>query len=551
MMLAFLDLNETIPSSRVRSSFLNRSPSKLVLTTFLVTVTLGGASFAAEFIPLGDLPGGEFFSTARAVSLDGSTVIGESDARFDNEGFPKRATSKPIRWNAVEGLQLVVDEYGFTMDLSQDGSVVTHWYRDDDGVAQFIRLSGEELTSLGFQGLAVSPDGNTIMGMGEKDWDEKYRWTAAGGTERLNLPFPIGAESSYVNEVSNDGESFFGNLLEYPGGEPQHLTYLRTPENGLQILPEFEMGQAENPDAIQSIFGYAASDDFQFVVGQAWLDGESQTAHAFRWSAQGGMEDLGVLAGSDGSRARGVSRDGSIVIGTAGDNACGNCPDPEFAFIWDEQQGMRDLRTVLMSEYDLANELTNWQLEFANSISADGTVIVGDGINPDGHREGWIVDLAAMEGDLDRDRTIDAADIDLLSRRIRDGNATDRFDLDSSGIIDAADRDFWVHTIAKAWFGDANLDGEFGSGDLVVVFEAGKYETDQVAMWSEGDWNGDGIFSTTDLVVAFEDGGYEQGPQTALVVPEPSGTSLAAIAIALAMGRIGCSRRGGSMPARC
>jgi hypothetical protein len=56
--------------------------------------------------------------------------------------------------------------------------------------------------------------------------------------------------------------------------------------------------------------------------------------------------------------------------------------------------------------------------------------------------------------------------------------------------------------------GDANRDGLFNSGDLVQVFQFGKYQTGEPALWSEGDWNGDGYFDTSDMVLAFQSGGY-------------------------------------------
>jgi hypothetical protein len=58
--------------------------------------------------------------------------------------------------------------------------------------------------------------------------------------------------------------------------------------------------------------------------------------------------------------------------------------------------------------------------------------------------------------------------------------------------------------------GDSNHDGRFNSSDLVLVFQAGKYE-DAVAhntTFEEGDWNGDGDFTTSDLVLAFQLGTY-------------------------------------------
>jgi hypothetical protein len=58
--------------------------------------------------------------------------------------------------------------------------------------------------------------------------------------------------------------------------------------------------------------------------------------------------------------------------------------------------------------------------------------------------------------------------------------------------------------------GDSNGDGVFDSADLVLVFQAGKYEdaSDDNATFDEGDWNGDGDFDTSDLVFAFQVGNY-------------------------------------------
>jgi hypothetical protein len=58
--------------------------------------------------------------------------------------------------------------------------------------------------------------------------------------------------------------------------------------------------------------------------------------------------------------------------------------------------------------------------------------------------------------------------------------------------------------------GDANRDGRFDSGDLVMVMAAGEYE-DSIAdnsTWAEGDWNEDGDFTTSDLVLALSVGWY-------------------------------------------
>ncbi len=126
-------------------------------------------------------------------------------------------------------------------------------------------------------------------------------------------------------------------------------------------------------------------------------------------------------------------------------------------------------------------------------------------------------------GDFNNNGTYDAEDIDLLSAEVRDGMDPPEFDLNSDGLVNQDDRSEWVEVLAKTYFGDANIDGEFNSGDLVAVFQDGKFDLDEEATWAQGDWNGDHRFGTGDLVAAFQDGGFEMGPRGAMAaVPEPS-----------------------------
>ena len=135
-------------------------------------------------------------------------------------------------------------------------------------------------------------------------------------------------------------------------------------------------------------------------------------------------------------------------------------------------------------------------------------------------------------------------DVELLGDAIRDGSADLMFDLDRSNEVERNDLLVMIKSILGTWIGDANLDREFNSSDLVMVFRAGKFEQDVVASWSEGDWNGDSDFDTSDLVIAFTDGGYEQGPPVVVnPVPEPASCAMFIIGlIGLALRR----RRTGS-----
>jgi hypothetical protein len=98
------------------------------------------------------------------------------------------------------------------------------------------------------------------------------------------------------------------------------------------------------------------------------------------------------------------------------------------------------------------------------------------------------------------------------------------FDVNTDRVVDRSDLTHWVTDLAHAFFGDANLDGEFHSGDLVSVFDSGQYEDaiPENSTWATGDWDADGDFTSHDLVVAFQEGGYERGLRVnALVATEP------------------------------
>ena len=132
--------------------------------------------------------------------------------------------------------------------------------------------------------------------------------------------------------------------------------------------------------------------------------------------------------------------------------------------------------------------------------------------------------VLADPGDFNSDGDLSVEDVDLLIAQIISGGSESLFDLNQDSVLDRHDLDVWITSIKSSWFGDANLDGQFSSSDLVQVFTAGKYETNNRASWSEGDWNGDGVFGSSDIVKAIVDGGYEKGPRTdAMAVPEPGG----------------------------
>jgi hypothetical protein len=142
-----------------------------------------------------------------------------------------------------------------------------------------------------------------------------------------------------------------------------------------------------------------------------------------------------------------------------------------------------------------------------------------------------------LPGDFDGNGSLTNVDIDMLAAEVRAGTNMAKFDVTSDNLVNKADQDQWVNVLKKTWYGDANLDGLFNSGDLVSVFTVGEYEdaTAGNSGWADGDWNGDADFNSGDFVEAFSAGGYEQGPRQAIAaVPEPTGAALLLIGAVLA-----------------
>jgi hypothetical protein len=147
-----------------------------------------------------------------------------------------------------------------------------------------------------------------------------------------------------------------------------------------------------------------------------------------------------------------------------------------------------------------------------------------------------------LRGDFNRDGVLDALDINDLTQRSAAMGNPNPYDLTGDNVVNADDVEEWITApdIFNSWLGDANLDGEFGTSDLVDILAAGLYETGEPAVWTEGDFNGSGFFDTQDLITALAGGGYELGqrPEPA-VVPEPSGAVLLALGT---LAVLGCGR---------
>jgi probable HAF family extracellular repeat protein len=151
---------------------------------------------------------------------------------------------------------------------------------------------------------------------------------------------------SYAYDVSADGAVVVGGSFN---ADWQWRAFRWTVDGGMQDLGTLGGYWSDASDV---------SADGAVVVG--WAENADWQWRAFRWTVDGGMQDLGTLGGS-GSWANGVSADGSVVVGWA-ENA-----DWQWrAFRWTVDGGMQDLGTL------------GGGRSWANGVSADGAVVVGE-----------------------------------------------------------------------------------------------------------------------------------------------------------------------------
>jgi uncharacterized membrane protein len=182
------------------------------------------------FFPLGDLPGGHFYSEAGDISSDGAIVVGASD---------------------IEGNELFTEAYRW----SREGGLM--------GL-------GTELSVRGTIGYAISGDGKVIAGIIADEFPNSsvFLWTESGGMRRL-----LGGVLDSVGGLSSDGHVLVGRMLA-----PQYRAFRWTEETGAIDLGHLRTG------ANGSSYATDVSADGSIVVGNSQADAGG--FFGFRWTEE-------------------------------------------------------------------------------------------------------------------------------------------------------------------------------------------------------------------------------------------------------------------------
>jgi probable HAF family extracellular repeat protein len=338
------------------------------------------------FTPLGDLPGGRFESTATSVSADGAVVVGSAFSAVRSEAFRWSAPTGMVGLGSLPGA--LTNSVAFS--VSADGSVIVGYSQSEAGWQAFRWTQASGMAGLGTLpghvpdggpysvATGVSSDGLVVVGASSSLLQnyQAFRWTSTGGMMGL-AEMPGDGWLNYAAGVSADGEVVVGFGDEAGIGS---RAFRWAPGSGAADLGRLPGGTVRT-------LAIAVSADGGTVAGYG---SSSNGTEAFRWTADGGIIALGDLAGGNfDSSAAGINADGSVIVGL-GTTALGT-----EAFLWTPALGMVNLRDHLIS-LGVAN-LAGWQLSSARGVSADGSTVVGYGTNSSGQTEAWLARIPTSD----------------------------------------------------------------------------------------------------------------------------------------------------------
>ena len=215
----------------------------------------------------------------------------------------------------------------------------------------------------------------------------------------LDVIFDIGVldegENAYsiAEDVNADGSVVVGySRVNITENNWQYHAFVWTPEDGMVDI-----------GTLGGTYSYArrVSADGNVAIGWSNLADESQQ-HAFRWTEAGGMLDLGTLGGNY-SYAYDLSDDGAVVVGQSSISS-----DSSYrAFRWTQAGGMVNLGTL------------GGSYSYAIATNADGSVVVGEADLSAGAgnvqrafrwtEAGGMVNLGTLGGDYSYATDVDAA----------------------------------------------------------------------------------------------------------------------------------------------
>ncbi|MCA9262190.1 MAG: hypothetical protein KDA60_00015 [Planctomycetales bacterium] len=421
--------------------------SRLIILVALAIIGLAPPIDAAEFIPLGQLPGQVGSSTAD-ISHDGQFVLGMTN--LDGGSFVS-GNAGIFRWTRNQGMLQIGRTNSQFANMSADGSTLA-WLSSPTG-----HVWTEETGLVGVSrktefGAGISDDGDVVVGMNDSR-TTMVRWTPKRGLEDLATLEPANRDHRFG--ISPDGSVVVGALNLDQGTWPVDRQMVRelfrwTEKNGLTSLGDVPghnfysvTGISANGSVIAGVSGAVPMNTNEFEVpkslwrwteetgvvilevgradlnfqlsrddrySQQWLsaDGsvlvgdilalDDEFRSVYRWTKSVGLQMLPKLPGYSHATALDMSPDGKWVFGQSYSLPFVN--GDVTPWLWSDETGLVNVLD-LFEVQGLGPDIEGWDqlwgqrpnLGGYGQISADARAIIGSGINPDGVFEGWVAYL--------------------------------------------------------------------------------------------------------------------------------------------------------------
>ncbi len=352
-----------------------------------------------SFDGLGFLDGFPQLSVAWGISADGSTIVGESISGVSQPGTEawRRVGTGPMSPLGTLNTNFYASSvfgvsgngrYAAGQSLQVDGGINLYNVGvrcDTQALPQpqwksLGALPGAVNNSTAF---AVSADGLRLAGVAKSivsgnETDQAFRYVVSSNSPftgtMTGLGFLPGTTTSQASGISANGNIVVGASLN-PFTGATHAFKWASP-GPMQSLPDppgmtgLSIASGISGDGSTIVGGYAAG---------AWGQ------RAVRWTGAYGGELLPELPGAPAvpnSGARSASADGRIIVGYATSND--PAADGE-AVVWTYRGAVAVKAALASAGIDTAG----WSLFWANAVSADGRIVVGYGLDPQGRTQAW------------------------------------------------------------------------------------------------------------------------------------------------------------------
>ena len=429
-------------------------PFALCVSLLCVVGTTHAATRPLGFYPIGNVAASHTYSYGTAISSDGNVVGGESGLSPFGPADTAAGLWFGPAWSLTASVPSTntIEPYALIWDLNQDGTVGVGLtaIATGDPLDPTISVPGlctsassfVPLSTLSGQAHALNAAGDVVVGhlTGSTTILAAFRWTAATGI--VELPTAGGSASNTLHiayGVSADGNVVVGRSRNTSN---QNVAFVWTAALGTRELPQLPSATGASRSQARGI--NAAGN---VIVG--WARDSGGAPNAARWifdrtTGAATVESLGDLPGGTGAAlpdgiAFGVSDDGNVIVGQS------DGPGGDEAFVWIKGRGMLPLRQLLIDEYG-ATELTDWTLNSAEDISADGSVITGYG-TLDGETQAFVAVIRVpCKGDLNADTFVDDSDFVIFANAYNILDCNDPVmpagcpsDLNNDGFVDDSD----------------------------------------------------------------------------------------------------------------